>query len=51
MKYILILLLVVCIPSAASRLECVRWTWYGDVYNRIVICLEWKDKDPPKKVK
>jgi hypothetical protein len=27
---------------------CVRWKWTGDVYNRKVICLEWKkrgDKD------
>ena len=24
--------------------ECVRWTWYGDVYNRTVICLEWKKR-------
>ena len=24
--------------------ECVRWTWYGDVYNRTVICLEWREK-------
>jgi hypothetical protein len=51
MKYLLILLLVVCIPSSATKWECVRWTWYGDVYNRTVICLEWKDKDAPKKVK
>jgi hypothetical protein len=48
MKYVLILLLVVSISSSAARLECVRWTWYGDVYNRTVICLEWRDKDAPK---
>ena len=45
MKYFPILLLTVCLPSSAARWECVRWTWYGDVYNRVVICLEWKDKD------
>ena len=25
--------------------ECVRWTWTGDVYNRTVICLEWRKRD------
>lgn len=25
--------------------ECIRWTWFGDVYNRKVVCLEWKEKD------
>lgn len=29
--------------------ECVRWTWTGDVYNRKVICLEWRKKEPEKK--
>ena len=24
--------------------ECVRWTWTGDVYNRTVVCLEWRKK-------
>ena len=28
--------------------QCVRWTWSGDVYNRKVICLEWKKKEPEK---
>jgi hypothetical protein len=38
----------------AKEPRCVKWTWYGDVYNRTVICLEWtkppppKDKDPKK---
>ena len=32
--------------------ECVRWTWSGDVYNRKVICLEWRKKEPePEKGK
>jgi hypothetical protein len=35
----------VIIPSSAARWECVRWTWSGDVYNRKVVCLEWRDKD------
>jgi len=52
MKYFLILLLVIVIPSSAARLECVKWSWTGDVYNRVVTCLEWRDKDaPPKKEK
>lgn len=25
--------------------ECVRWTWTGDVYDRKVICLEWREKN------
>jgi hypothetical protein len=24
--------------------ECVRWTWTGDVYNRRVVCLEWRKR-------
>lgn len=24
---------------------CVRWTWKGDVFERKVICLEWKPLD------
>lgn len=51
MKYFLILLFGVCISSSAARWECVRWTWYGDAYKRTIICLEWRDKDAPKKVK
>jgi hypothetical protein len=47
MKYILLLLLVL-FPAEAARMECVRWTWTGDVYNRKVVCLEWRDRDAPK---
>jgi hypothetical protein len=28
--------------------ECVRWTWSGDVYNRKVVCLEWRKRDSKK---
>ena len=45
MKYLVLLMLVVIIPSSAARMECVRWAWTGDVYNRKVVCLEWRDKD------
>ena len=31
--------------------ECIRWTWYGDVYNRTVICLEWRKKEKEEKKK
>lgn len=47
MKY-LVLLLLVNMPVAAARVECVRWTWTGDVYDRKVVCLEWRNKDIPK---
>ena len=40
--------MLACSPAEAVRLECVRWTWTGDVYNRTVICLEWRDRDAPK---
>ena len=46
MKYLALLLIVVAIPSSAARWECVRWRWTGDVYNRTVVCLEWREKDP-----
>jgi hypothetical protein len=26
----------------STEYRCVRWGWTGDVYNRIVYCLEWK---------
>ena len=29
--------------------ECIRWSWSGDVFNRKVICLEWRKKEPEKK--
>jgi len=46
MRWLLVLFLVF-LPGAASQdkkteYRCVRWTWTGDVYNRKVVCLEWK---------
>jgi len=32
----------------ANEPRCVRWTWTGDVYNRQVVCLEWRKKDKDK---
>lgn len=50
MRYLVLLLVGITIPSAAARWECVRWVWSGDVYNRKIVCLEWRDRDAPKKV-
>ena len=47
MKHLILLLALISIPSPAARWECVRWTWSGDVYNRKVVCLEWRDRDAP----
>ena len=44
----MLLMLMVFITADAARLECVRWSWTGDVYNRKVVCLEWRDRDAPK---
>lgn len=31
--------------------SCVRWTWSGwDVFNRHVICLEWRQEDCSKRL-
>ncbi len=32
-------------PPEPPVYECVRWTWTGDVYNRKVVCLQWREKD------
>ena len=31
--------------------RCVKWTWTGDVYNRRVVCLEWRKKEKEEKKK
>jgi hypothetical protein len=31
--------------------QCIRWTWSGDVYNRKVVCLEWRKKEKEEKKK
>ena len=43
-------LLFASLMITEPKQECVRWTWTGDVYNRVVVCLEWRDKDAPKKI-
>ena len=30
---------------------CKKWTWSGDVYNRKVICLEWREENKNKESK
>jgi len=30
------------LKAATIEYRCVRWTWTGDVYNRKVVCIEWK---------
>jgi hypothetical protein len=37
-----ILLIALEAPVKEDKYRCIKWTWYGDVYNRVVICLEWK---------
>ena len=46
MKILIILLLtIVFVPATTAKSECIRWSWTGDVYNRKVVCLEWRKKD------
>jgi hypothetical protein len=33
---------VVMMLMTEPTYRCVRWAWTGDVYHRIVYCLEWK---------
>ena len=37
--------------SSEDRLTCIRWSWTGDVYNRKVICLEWREENKNKEGK
>jgi hypothetical protein len=50
MKILMLLLIIVAyFPLAeaaqSAQWECVRWSWTGDVYNRKVVCLEWRKKE------
>lgn len=50
MKYVL-LVLVIFTPttySSSDKKECIRWSWTGDVYERKVVCLEWRKKEDKK---
>jgi hypothetical protein len=37
--------------NGVSMPACKRWTWSGDVYNRKVICLEWREENKNKEGK
>ena len=44
-KLTLVLALTLLTPaSAEKKYECVRWYWVGDVYDRKVYCVEWREK-------
>jgi hypothetical protein len=38
---------LILVSAMGKEPKCIRWTWTGDVYNRVVVCLEWS-KPPPK---
>ena len=45
MKYVLsatLVLITLTTYSYSGEMKCVRWSWTGDVYDRKVVCLEWK---------
>jgi hypothetical protein len=44
MKYMLLALVLSALTtySYSEEMKCVRWSWTGDVYDRKVVCLEWK---------
>jgi hypothetical protein len=44
MKYVLLALVLSALTtySYSEEMKCVRWSWTGDVYDRKVVCLEWK---------
>lgn len=35
----------------AKMPDCKKWTWRGPDYDRKVICLVWREKEPDKKKK
>jgi hypothetical protein len=39
------LLLSFTLNYVQPEYECVRWTWSGDIYERKVVCLEWRKKE------
>ena len=48
-KSILFLSLVLLIPAISEekkdKYECRSWKWTGDVYERKVVCIEWRKKE------
>jgi len=41
MKWVLAAVLILSQVSS-TKYRCVKWAWYGDVYNRKVVCLKWE---------
>jgi hypothetical protein len=41
LKYGLAIALML-LQASLTEYRCVRWAWTGDVFNRKVVCLEWK---------
>lgn len=39
------LLLTLTLGYVTPDYECVKWTWSGDVYNRKIVCLQWRKKE------
>ena len=46
-KLLLLFALLLLIPAngAEKKYECIRWSWTGNVYERKVVCLEWRLKE------
>jgi len=42
MRWFLLPLLLLAGDTEKAEYRCVRWTWTGDVFNRKVVCLEWR---------
>jgi len=40
--FVLAMIYALVLLAAVAEYRCVRWSWTGDVYNRKVVCLEWK---------
>jgi len=40
--FVLAMIYALVLLAAAAEYRCIRWAWTGDVYNRKVVCLEWK---------
>jgi hypothetical protein len=41
-KWLLAAALLLAPATKEYKYVCVRWAWYGDVFNRTVYCLKWQ---------
>jgi len=41
--------MIAFLVAATIEYRCIKWTWTGDVFNRKVVCIEWKkvEKNDP----